>query len=463
LYQETEGLPYFVIEYLAAFSGPDREPELEETTANDWPMPGSVRDLLQNRLNLVSQTGQQLLQTAAAVGRTFDDELLRLASGRSEEETVTVLDELSGRGLLVERKIEPKESASLTSRRSLFDFSHNKLRDLVYEETSLVRRRLLHRRLAEVLAAEARRNPQPAAVAGQIAGHYQLAGREREAAAAFQQAGDYAHSLYANQEALAHYQAALALGNPETSTLHEACGDLQTLLGNYRQALNSYETAAAQAGQQNLGRLEHKLGQVYRRQGEWQAARQQLKRALASYGPDGPPDALAAVYIDWSFVAYRQGEQKQALEQAEQALSLAQKCTNSFILAQTHNILGILARWRGELAEAVRQLEQSRHLAEASGQLEAQVAALNNLALTEHAAGRPERALQMLKTAVQLCVTYGDRHREAALYNNLADLLYALGQDEEAMVHLKQSVTIYAELGRVQGEWQPEIWKMTEW
>jgi tetratricopeptide (TPR) repeat protein len=300
-------------------------------------------------------------------------------------------------------------------------------------------------------------------VAGQIAGHYQLAGREREAAAAFQQAGDYAHSLYANQEALAHYQAALALGNPETSTLHEACGDLQTLLGNYRQALNSYETAAAQAGQQNLGRLEHKLGQVYRRQGEWQAARQQLKRALASYGPDGPPDALAAVYIDWSFVAYRQGEQKQALEQAEQALSLAQKCTNSFILAQTHNILGILARWRGELAEAVRQLEQSRHLAEASGQLEAQVAALNNLALTEHAAGRPERALQMLKTAVQLCVTYGDRHREAALYNNLADLLYALGQDEEAMVHLKQSVTIYAELGRVQGEWQPEIWKMTEW
>ena len=57
----------------------------------------------------------------------------------------------------------------------------------------------------------------------------------------------------------------------------------------------------------------------------------------------------------------------------------------------------------------------------------------------------------------------GDRHHEAALYNHRADLLHRAGREEEAMASLKAAVTIYAEIGLESGDWQPEVWKLTEW
>ena len=52
---------------------------------------------------------------------------------------------------------------------------------------------------------------------------------------------------------------------------------------------------------------------------------------------------------------------------------------------------------------------------------------------------------------------------QAALLNNLADLYHQTGQTEQAMQHLKQAVTIFAQIGDVLANPQPEIWKLTEW
>src|SRR5512135_1691439 len=91
-----------------------------------------------------------------------------------------------------------------------------------------------------------------------------------EAAEYFYRAGEYARSLYANAEALAHYQAALTAGYPDAARLHERLGDLHTLRGEYQAALQSYETAAAlnRSEPDQVAHIEHKLGQVYQRQGK---------------------------------------------------------------------------------------------------------------------------------------------------------------------------------------------------
>jgi hypothetical protein len=130
LYHETEGLPFFLVEYLTMIArGAD--------TGGDgtWPMPGGVRDLLHTRLEAVSETGRQLLTTAAVIGRSFDFDTLRAASGRSDEETVSGLE-----ALIAQRLIEEVRSGGEPLRRRSGCF-HEKLRALVYE-TSLARRRL---------------------------------------------------------------------------------------------------------------------------------------------------------------------------------------------------------------------------------------------------------------------------------------------------------------------------------
>jgi predicted ATPase/DNA-binding SARP family transcriptional activator len=447
LYDETEGLPLFLGEYLAAITNGSLAAEDEA-----WSLPGGVRDLLHGRLGAVGETGWQLLNAAAVIGRSFDFDTVREASGRSEEEAVAALEELTGQGLVEEVK-------GAGERIIVYDFGHEKLRALVYEETSLARRRLLHRRVAESLAHRAHRRRETGALAGQIAHHYQLAGWDADAADYFKLAGEHARALYANAEALAHFRAALALGHPDAARLREAVGDLQTLLGEYGEALASYETAAALGGGNYLANIERKLGNVYQRLGEWELAESHFEAALGGTGPAGD---LARLHADLSLVAHQRGESDLALERAHRALELAEAAGEERALAQTHNVLGVLASGGGDLDGARRHLERSLALAEALGDPAAQVAALNNLALASANGGEIEEALESAEAALALCVALGDRHREAAVHNNLADLLYAAGRQEESMTHLKQAVEIFAEVGE-RGELQPEIWKLVEW
>ena len=436
LYQETEGLPFFVASYLAA---------MPEAGATDWEIPAGVQGLLQARLTTVSETGRQLLQTAAVIGRSFTFDTVQAASGRSEEETVTALEQLLGKGVLTE---------STATEAVGYDFHHEKMRALVYQETSLARRRLLHRRVAAGLAQH------HTGSAGQIAYHYQLAGLAAEAATYYKLAGEEARRVYANVAALAHFQSALALGHPETVVLHEAVGDLQTLQGEYEAALMAYETAVAQTNEANLDRLEQKLGHVHQRRGEWELAESHFQAALAV----APlPGAQAHLLADCGLTAFRRGDQPRALALAKEALTLAETSGDTAALRQTLNVLGMLARTQADLAGARHYLKRSLALAEAEGEVTSQAAVLNNLALVEMAAGHADKALTCFQKALRLCQTFGDRHREAALHNNLADLYHQMGEREAAMVALKTAVTIYADIGDQQNNWQPEIWKLTAW
>jgi DNA-binding SARP family transcriptional activator len=452
LYQESEGLPYFVVEYLSVLSKQD--PPMDRLA---WPLPGSVRDLLHSRLREVSETGWQVLTTAAVLGRSFGFEILRAVSGRSEEETIAALEDLVDQGLVREIR-EQAEEKELT-----YDFSHEKLRELVYEETGLARRRLLHRRVAENLITRPRVPRDPGQQSAQIARHYQLAGEDQLAAKYYQLAGEQARELYANTDALSHFQTALALGYPDLASLHTAIGDIQMLLGEYDSALRSYETAAAVADKDVLPSLEHKLAVVHHRLGEWKLAASHFQSALAALEGKGNDHQRSMIYADWSLTAHSSGKVAKSQELGQKALELAEDLPDQRPLAQAHNLLGILARAREDLDKAKQHLEISLELAERLGDPWVRVAALNNLALVHGQDNEPATAIDLLETALSLCVSLGDRHREAALHNNLADLYHATDQSEKSMLHLRQAVAIYAEIGEQAGAWQPEVWKLSEW
>ena len=127
LYEETEGLPFLLVEYLNSLGA---DP--------DWTLPAGARELLLARLEPVSETARQVLAAAAVIGRSFDVDTVRAASGRGDEETVTALEELVRRGLVREGRYD-------------YDFAHEQLRRLVADETGLARRRLLHGRVADAL------------------------------------------------------------------------------------------------------------------------------------------------------------------------------------------------------------------------------------------------------------------------------------------------------------------------
>ncbi len=91
--------------------------------------------------------------------------------------------------------------------------------------------------MAEALLNHARRRGQEVGeIASQLARDYLLAGQMEEAARYDFLAGERARGLFANREALAHFQAALAHGYTDAVAMHTALGDLHTLLGEYNRA-----------------------------------------------------------------------------------------------------------------------------------------------------------------------------------------------------------------------------------
>src|SRR5260370_26349129 len=178
-------------------------------------MSGGGSDSRQVSVVGVRENGWQLLTTASAIGRSFDFDTLREASGRSEEETVTALEELIGQGLVTEVRSAAGDQSLI------YDFNHEKLRALVYEQTSLARRRLLHRRIAEVFASRTRGYRDSATIVGQIAHHYQMAGNDSLAAEYYRLAGEPARRPYVYTINLAHMRQAFGLGRAETAPRHD--------------------------------------------------------------------------------------------------------------------------------------------------------------------------------------------------------------------------------------------------
>jgi tetratricopeptide (TPR) repeat protein len=452
LFEESEGLPFFVVEYLKATL--EGEPAWQTSR---WDLPTSVREALRTRINSVDETARQLLSTAAVIGRTFDFYTLQQASGRSEVETVNGLESLLNHALIVERGGTPGRG-SVT-----YDFTHEKLRQVALEETSLTRRRLLHHRLAEALVSPARSQPEPESLASLVAYHYQRGGDELQAVRYYKMAGENARKLFANRDALAHFQAALALGYPETAALHEDMGDIHTLLGEYQAAVASYQNAAALCKPDSLARIEHKLGNLLLRMGDWELAECHYQAALELIDADQDPAGLSRLYADLSRSAHRRDQPARAMETAGLALELAERSQDKASLAQAHNVLGIIARRNGQPAQAVQHLTESLQLAETLPDPGVHVASLNNLALAYAEDNQLEQAINLTREALQACIRLGDRHREAALHNNLADLYHTAGRQKDSMRELKEAVVIFTEIGVEAGSMKSEIWKLTEW
>ncbi len=429
---ESEGLPLYVVELLTS---------VDEPTGS---IPRGVRAVLAGRIADIDGAAAQVLAAAAVVGRSFDFELVRQTSGRVAEEAVDGLELLVRRGIL-------RELPSVGHAPVGYDFVHGRLRDLAYEGVSLARRRLLHARAADAIRASHAPGIGEAARMALVGNHEREAGRFGLAAEAFGSAGRAAAAIHAPVEALAHLQAALALGHPDALAIRTAIGDARIQLGDYAGAIEVLEAAAADVTDPaSLASIEHRLGTVHARRGDLTAADSHLSAALELLvGSDDLPSrvgdlehARSRVLADRALVAHRLGDETRALSLAQLALAgivpkVAPETPGpdndraaAVARARPLQVLGLVALVRGDLARATAHLEQA--LVYAVGvDLPVAVASRHALAQVAIRSGDVARATALAEAALVDGRRLGDRHVEAALENTLADVLHTAGREDE--------------------------------
>jgi len=194
LHRETEGNPLFVVETVRAGSGGMPPAAGPETGIHG--LPPRAHAVIAGRLAQLSGDARETAAAAAVIGRAFDVELLVRLVG-DEDRVAHGLDELWRRRII-------REHAP-----NAYDFTHDKLRDVVHGETSAPRRRRLHRLAAEALVAA--HGPDLDPVSARIAAHYESAGLFEEATPHYSRAALVAQGVYAHDDAIALVGRALAL------------------------------------------------------------------------------------------------------------------------------------------------------------------------------------------------------------------------------------------------------------
>jgi tetratricopeptide (TPR) repeat protein len=241
VHRETEGNPFFVEEVLKALiergsvrreSGRWRRCDMDQML-----IPQSVKEAIGNRLDRVSQDCNEVLRVSAILGKVFTFEELSAAAEQTEDTLLDALDEAAGAQLIA--------AGSGDS----FSFTHDKIREVLYEELNPIRRRRLHRHVAEGL--EKNRERFPCAVE-KLAHHYIQAGDHEQGLEYAKQAAAEAVRVFAFDEAIAAYgrarDCAEALGLAEEELAQEeAIGKTFMLHGETILAAEHFERALALA------------------------------------------------------------------------------------------------------------------------------------------------------------------------------------------------------------------------
>jgi predicted ATPase len=204
LYHETEGNPLFIVETVRA-GLPD---EVRGSVAEGFlcvprPLPSRMKDALMARVDQLSPPARALAQLAAAIGREFTFDVLREATGTGEEVLVRGLDELWHRGIVREQGQEA------------YDFSHDKLREVIYQDLSEARRQMLHRHVGRALERVYADNVN--AVAARIAAHYERADEREEAIEYYQRAVEVALRVQCEADVTRYRQRASLLQEQVTT------------------------------------------------------------------------------------------------------------------------------------------------------------------------------------------------------------------------------------------------------
>lgn len=213
LYEDTEGNPFFLIETIKALfeeklirlDGEAWQGDFAGVSRSELPLPAGVSEAIQARVHRLEPEARRALQTAAALGREFDFDLLAAAWHREEETTLEALD-----ALLRHRFVD--EGSAATARD--YVFHHHKIQEVVYAEIPRRHRQRLHARAGR--AMERLYEPDRQDVAGELAFHFSRARLADEALAQkavryLLLAGDQARLAYARREAIDYYSQALAL------------------------------------------------------------------------------------------------------------------------------------------------------------------------------------------------------------------------------------------------------------
>ncbi len=331
IHSRTGGNPFFVEEVLRSLSetGHVQRSELGWTLQEigQVRIPSTVRALIKHRLSRLDNETLKVLATGSAVGMEFPYEVIRRLGDRKEEELISLLEAAVAASLLKEKRTGSDIS---------YVFTDEQIREFLYDELSLIRKRKIHGLIAQAMEQLYlnKKDQRPE----EFAYHYVRSGDLAKAAEFSLKAGDRAARLYAHAEAKAHYRNVLDLLEAEQSEerldLLEKIGQASLSLGDNQESVRYYKDAVSAAERlghnRRVARICSKLGYA-----QWvfgndhQGAFETFEKGLRALKEGQDPIEEAILYENMARMLAITGHVERGLQFCEKALRFA-KTANAY-------------------------------------------------------------------------------------------------------------------------------------
>lgn len=370
LYEQSEGNPFFAEELLSDWHEHKAlltTPEyltLAFDRINDVTSPASIQSLIRQRFNRLPQTVVEDLRVAALIGRTFEIKLLAQAVGQKAEALETRLLPAVKAGLL-----------NFNAQNNRYQFSHDKIRECLYNELTPTRKLRLHGFIGRALE-EAEQTSQTtkfvsSTTLAELAYHFSRSGDRERGLNYSWQAAEAALKAYAFDEALLHYRIALkqlaAIANSANfrqADLLLALGEAALLAGKEAEAVQTFESARnwfEQNGEMAaMADVLYRQGRAYWRQEKLAEAQQTFEQALTLLETEPNTALKGRILVDLgSLCAVSLHQYQTGIGYARQALVLAQQSIQPALEIAALRTVGNLLVRSNHLEEGMPLLKQA--------------------------------------------------------------------------------------------------------
>jgi tetratricopeptide (TPR) repeat protein/transcriptional regulator with XRE-family HTH domain len=363
LHRETDGNPFFLTSMLHSLSHGEAPVDLSA----ELPLPDALRAAVRARLAHVDAGARALLDVAAVLGRRFDFETLLTVTRKPEEELLSALEALLRRRLLREATED-----------GFYDFSHDKVREVVYRDIVAARRVALHRAVAEAL--ERRVEIGSHERDAWLARHYERAHVWSKALQYVGLAAERSQKLFAMRDALHWFDRAVALAesHPEAieprslMALYGQRGAARALAGQTDGAVADIRRVIddARACSDRLRARDAfiQLGMAYRRADDYGQATQCLAEALLESRVMNDERRGADTLYHLGTVMWSNGRNREAITFHQEAVQICERLgLDDLVAVQAYHGRGEAHQNNLEPAAAIACYERSIELARGLG------------------------------------------------------------------------------------------------
>lgn len=420
LFENSEGHPLYLIESLRSEEAAETAP-VRHTSPRTSPVtlrgisdiPPRIFQLLSARLNQLSPDAQLVASAASVIGHSFTYTVLKEVTEMEEAPLVDVLDELWTRRIIREQEDES------------YDFSHDRIREVAYQQISRTRRRMLHRTVAQSLETLYAQNLD--AYAGELARHFANAGESRRAYEYYRQSANIALEQYALARADELFNAALE------HVPNDAAERIMTL------------------SEQNI--IYHYILDFPRLKSN---VDEQIRLLDSLQAPE--PALSMEVYLDKSKFYSEQNSAEEAAKAAHIAFTYAERLGTDDALARTYLALGRSYWMQSSMAEATNFYGLSIKFAHRAGNREIESISAEFRAATGMFSGMPaEEILARITYAYQLATEADDKQRMASLRNKFGYLHIAQGNGEFEEAEQEYRIALELAVGIRDRAWEETI------